>query len=149
MRPTQTSSPFSLSLAPGALGGTFPRPTQCQFSLLVPSKGLLDSLPCYIILQDKFPSGWPIVTLIYLAPEPCPPPFYWSIIVQSICLLGICVLRVLGIHGRKSSWPLFLFLLASEDLLCPTPALLKEFFHSDLSGSSILSFSSFLTCHRK
>lgn len=36
MRPTQTSTPLPLPLAPRSFGGKSPRPTHCQRSLLVP-----------------------------------------------------------------------------------------------------------------
>lgn len=101
MRPTQTSTSLSLSLSPGSFDGKFPRLIQSQLSLLVLSSSLQKSLPFYIILNNKLPSDWPAVTSISLTLELCRPPFYWFIIVKPICLLGICALRVLGIHGRK------------------------------------------------
>lgn len=76
-------------------------PTESSGSLKWPPK----PLPFNVILKNKLPSGWPTVTSISLTPELCPPPFYWSIIVKPICLLGICVLKVLGILWRKSPWP--------------------------------------------
>ena len=109
MRPIQTSTSLSLSLSPASFGGKFPRPIQCQLSLLVLSNGLQNSFPFYIILKNKLPSAWPTVTSISLTPELCHPPFYCSIIVKPICLLGICTLSVLGIHGRKSPWPFSCF----------------------------------------
>lgn len=102
MRPTQTSTSLSLSLSPGSSGVKFPRNS-------VPTKfsGSLKWLPKFPSLLHNSKGQTPLwlatVTSISLTPEPCPLPFYWSIIVKPICLLGICVLRVLGTHGRKSS----------------------------------------------
>lgn len=113
MRPTQTSTSFSLSMTLRSFGGKFPRLIQCQLSLLVLSNGLQSFLPFYITLKKKLPSGWPTVTSISLTPELCCPPVHRSIIVKPICFLGICALRVLGIQGRKSPrpFPCFYWLL--------------------------------------
>ena len=96
---------ISLPQRPGFFSGKFPKLTQCQPSFLILPNGLQNSLPCYIFKRTNS-STWSTVTSISSPPEPCPPASYCSIIVKPICHLGICVPRVLGMHGRRSPWPL-------------------------------------------
>lgn len=68
------------------------------------------------------------------------------LIVKPICLLGICVLRVLGMHERKSPRPLFLLLRAAvASMSCSSSA--EGHFHGDLLAPPVLS-SCLLACHR-
>lgn len=126
MKPTQTSTFLSLPHRPGFFSGKFPKQTQCQPSLLILPNGLQNSLPCYTF-KRKNSSTWSTVTSISTTPEPCPPVSYCSIIEKPICHLGVCVLRVLGMHGRQPPWPLCWLWLVSVQLPRPTSALGKEF----------------------
>ena len=116
---------LSLPQRPGFFSGKFPKLTQCQPSFLILPNGLQNSLPCYIFKRTNS-STWSTVTSISSPPEPCPLASYCSIIVKPICHLGICVPRVLGMHGRRSPWPLCWLRLVSVHFPRPISALGKE-----------------------
>lgn len=140
MKPTQTSTFLSLPHKPGFFSGKFPKQTQCQPSLLILPNGLQNSLPCYTF-KRKNSSTWSTVTSISTTPEPCPPVSYCSIIEKPICHLGVCVLRVLGMHGRQPPW---LFFAGFGWFLCsflvPPRPWGRNSVHSDLSGGGASVF---------